>query len=250
MTDEFVPETHPRAESLRIRHAIIDGLKNKVVAEAGLIAHGRGEALDYLIGEKTNPFAEKATEAAAALLLLAEHPVFSVNGNIAALVPDDTIALSQAVPLALEINLFYRTREREEAIAKVFTKRGFPEEALLGIDLDQRTEINEITHNRRIVDIQGIEIADVVFVPLEDGDRTEALVKRNQKVITIDLNPLSRTAMKAHITIVDNLVRAMPALVKKVEQLKPYGKEQLEKIVSEYNNEIILKEAESAIRSV
>jgi len=249
MTDEYVPENHPRAESLRIRHAIIDGLKNKVVAEAGLIAHGRGEALDYLIGEKTNSFAIKAIEAAAALLLLAEHPVFSVNGNIAALVPDETIDLSKAVPLALEINLFYRTREREEAIAQVFTSRGVLEDSLLGIALDKRTEIDEITHNRRIVDNRGINVADVVFVPLEDGDRTEALVSRGQKVITIDLNPLSRTAQKSHITIVDNLVRAMPILVNKVNQLSPYSKEQLEKILSGYDNDLILKEAEKAIRS-
>ncbi len=250
MTGEYVPENHPRTESLRIRHAIIDGLKNNVVAEAGLIAHGRGEALDYLIGEKTNPFAIKAIEAAAALLLLAKHPVFSVNGNIAALVPDETIDLSKAVPLALEINLFYRTREREEAIAQVFTSRGVSEDSLLGIALDKRTEIDEITHNRRIVDNRGINVADVVFVPLEDGDRTEALVSRGQKVVTIDLNPLSRTAQKSHITIVDNLVRAMPILVNKVNQLSSNSKEQLEKIISDYDNDLILKEAEKAIRSI
>jgi 4-phosphopantoate--beta-alanine ligase len=249
MTDEFVPKDHPRAESLRIRHAIIDGLKDKVVAEAGLIAHGRGEALDYLIGEKTNSFAKKAIEAAAALLLLAEHPVFSVNGNIAALVPDETIALSKAVPLALEVNLFYRTREREEAIAKVFTRRGVPKDSILGIALDQRKEIDEITHNRRIVDTRGIDVADVVFVPLEDGDRTEALVSRGQKVITIDLNPLSRTAQKSHVTIVDNLVRAMPLLVDQVNQMSSYSKDQLEEVITNYDNALILKEAEQAIRS-
>lgn len=50
-------------------------------------------------------------------------------------------------------------------------------------------------------------------MPLEDGDRTEALVRMGKRVVTIDLNPLSRTAVAAHVTIVDNLVRAMPALV-------------------------------------
>ena len=48
--------------------------------------------------------------------------------------------------------------------------------------------------------------------PLEDGDRCEALVKMGKKVITIDLNPLSRTAQTAHITIVDELTRCLPLL--------------------------------------
>ena len=42
------------------------------------------KAFDYLIKEKTNKFALKAIEAAAALLLTAEKPVISVNGNSAA----------------------------------------------------------------------------------------------------------------------------------------------------------------------
>ena len=58
----------------------------------------------------------------------------------------------------------------------------------------------------------GIGTADVVLVPLEDGDRCEALVKMGKKVITIDLNPLSRTAQTAHITIVDELTRCLPLL--------------------------------------
>jgi len=60
----------------------------------------------------------------------------------------------------------------------------------------------------------------VVLVPLEDGDRTEALVKMGKKVIAIDLNPLSRTSQKATITIVDNVVRATPKLVETTGKLK------------------------------
>jgi 4-phosphopantoate--beta-alanine ligase len=59
---------------------------------------------------------------------------------------------------------------------------------------------------------EGIGAADVVIVPLEDGDRCEALVNMGKKVITIDLNPLSRTAQTAHITIVDELTRCLPLL--------------------------------------
>jgi len=47
-------------------------------------------------------------------------------------------------------------------------------------------------------------------VPLEDGDRCEALVKMGKTVIALDLNPLSRTARMATLTIVDELTRALP----------------------------------------
>jgi len=59
-------------------------MKNLVVAEAGLIAHGRGECFDYIIGEKTTSMARNAIKAAVATLIIAEKPVISVNGNIAA----------------------------------------------------------------------------------------------------------------------------------------------------------------------
>ena len=57
---------------------------------------------------------------------------------------------------------------------------------------------------------KGIFSADVVLVPLEDGDRCQALVNMGKTVIAIDLNPLSRTARSATITIVDELTRALP----------------------------------------
>ncbi|MEM4391740.1 MAG: phosphopantothenate/pantothenate synthetase family protein, partial [Candidatus Nitrosotenuis sp.] len=59
----------------------------------------------------------------------------------------------------------------------------------------------------------GIYAADVVIVPLEDGDRTIALKKAGKCVITFDLNPLSRTAQAADITIVDNVVRGIKLLI-------------------------------------
>ena len=50
-------------------------------------------------------------------------------------------------------------------------------------------------------------------MPLEDGDRCHALVDMGKTVITIDLNPLSRTSQTAHITIVDELTRCLPLLI-------------------------------------
>ena len=80
----LIPKSHPRAKSLLIREKLVEGFDDGLVAKEGLLAHGRGEAFDYLLGEKTANFAKKAIQAAAASLLLADIPVISVNGNIAA----------------------------------------------------------------------------------------------------------------------------------------------------------------------
>ncbi len=242
-----VPKSHPRYESLMLRHKIIDGAKSGVVADAGVIAHGRGESFDYLVGEKTNDFALSAIEAAATLFLLSSHPIISVNGNLAALCPKECKKLSEVANAPLEINLFYRTKEREQAILDALKAVGVDEKSVLGIGDKDFKEIEELEHARRIVDPDGIYIADTVFVPLEDGDRTEALVKLGKKVITVDLNPLSRTAKMSTITIVDNIVRVMPLLVKKVEEFSKLSKDDLKAILSSYNNEQILKDSKKFI---
>ena len=84
-------------------------------------------------------------------------------------------------------------------------------------------------------------MADVVFVPLEDGDRTEALRKIGKEVIAVDLNPLSRTAQWANITIVDNIVRCIPLMIKYAKNLKNLNEEKLKEIVENYNNRETLK---------
>ena len=59
-----ISSSHPRLESLRIRERLVWGIKRGLTHQAGLLAHGRGEAFDYLLGEKTQRFAKKAIEAA------------------------------------------------------------------------------------------------------------------------------------------------------------------------------------------
>ena len=90
------------------------------------------------------------------------------------------------------------------------------------------------------MDSKGILISDLVLLSLEDGDRTDALVNMGKKVIVIDLNPISRSAKRASITIVDNVVRAMPKLVNTVNKLRELDKNQLLKIVGSFNNHINL----------
>jgi len=229
-----IPESHPRALSLKRREQIIEACHSGVVADAGLIAHGRGEAFDYLFGETTPPTAAWSVEAAAARLLLAAHPVLSINGNLAALCPQAVVELAEAAQAAMEINLFYRTPGREDAIKQVLESVGAKK--ILGLDSTKSRQIPELQSDRRIVDADGIFISDVVLVPLEDGDRTEALVKLGKCVITIDLNPLSRTARKADITIVDDVERAMLHLTEQVRAFRTLDKTALTKIVEDFDN--------------
>jgi 4-phosphopantoate--beta-alanine ligase len=212
-----VPSDHPRAQSLHYRHLLVDGVEAKVVTPSGLCAHGRGEAFDYLIGEKTPDYVKNTIEATVAKLLTAKHPIISVNGNIAALIPEELVEFSNLTNIPLEINLFYRSPGRVEAIEAKLKK--FNCKTLYGTSDAPQTQIKELTSNRRIVDPRGIAQADVVLVPLEDGDRTEALVAEGKFVIAIDLNPLSRTAQKAHITIVDNVIRCFPLMIEYAKKM-------------------------------
>jgi 4-phosphopantoate--beta-alanine ligase len=67
-------------------------------------------------------------------------------------------------------------------------------------------------------------------------------------VITIDLNPLSRTSRTATISIVDNLTRALSNMVKFAGEMKKERKEELVKIITTYDNKRILSEAISEIQ--
>jgi len=234
MTSFKIPADHPRAESLQIREKLIEHFLDGTVAEAGLIAHGRGEAFDYLLGEKTTKPALQAIEAAAAALLDAEKPVISVNGNAAALAAEGIVKLAEATNARIEINLFYRSLEREAAVKKLLEKAGARE--ILGVGENASARIAELNSERRRVDPRGILAADYVMVPLEDGDRTEALVKMHKKVIAIDLNPLSRTAQKATITIIDNIVRAVPKLVETAQTLRKKNPRERREILQSFDN--------------
>jgi 4-phosphopantoate--beta-alanine ligase len=193
-----------------------------LVAKEGLMAHGRGEAFDYLIGERTSEAARKAIRAAASMLMSAQRPVISVNGNIAGLCPKEIVELAFASRAKIEINLFYGTRKRQREIARVLKKNGAKE--ILGIKTKDSAKLSGLDSARRVVDKNGIFAADVVVVPLEDGDRTLALKRAGKKVITFDLNPLSRTAQAADITIVDNVVRAIGELIKECKNDMPAKK--------------------------
>jgi 4-phosphopantoate--beta-alanine ligase len=230
------------------RERLVEGVRAGLTSDAGLIAHGRGEAFDYLLGERTVPEAQRATRVAAAHLLLAKHPVVSVNGNVAALAAAQVADLQRVVTdaragrgldpsqLVVEVNLFHRTETRVRLIATKLREEGA--EGVLGEAPDDR--VPGLDHARALCSSGGVGSADVVLIPLEDGDRAEALRAWGRRVIAIDLNPLSRTSVNAHVTVVDELTRALPALAAGVQDMAGMDGREMDAIVQGWDNGVNL----------
>ena len=189
-----VPGEHPRAHSLQARERIVNAAEQGLLADSALIAHGRGEAFDYLLGEKTSKPAENAIKHALKVLINAARPVISVNGNTVALAGQEVLILAAMLGAGVEVNLFYRTPERiqklveclEEKRSELIGNGGIPP------SLQARVNRDEWKMNVRSIPILGAEPdglipglkgaranackdgilpADVVLVPIEDGAR-------------------------------------------------------------------------------
>ena len=247
-----VPESHPRKKSLLSRQKIVDATKNGLLADSAMIAHGRGEAFDYLLGEKTSYSARLAFKESASRLIESDNPVISVNGNTVVLAGKSLIRVAAVLNCPIEVNIYYRTEERMSKLNSFLEKQkeivsqeknpdnwigdwnnAVQSVKILGKEGDGR--IQGLEGPRSICSSQGIEKADVILVPLEDGDRCEALVNLGKQVLVVDLNPLSRTAKMATITIVDEISRA-------AELLLEYAINKEEKS-AEWNNQGILNDA-------
>ena len=242
----MIPKSHPRYESLLLRDKIVKAAEKGYLADSSMIAHGRGEAFDYLIGEKTTYPAKRAMYVAVAALLLSNNPVISVNGNATALAIDEIIELANAVNAKIEINLFYRTYERVELLTALYREHGYKE--ILGSLDDDIEYLNDIKNNRATASKTGIYTADTILIPLEDGDRAEILKKTGKNTITIDLNPLSRTSKMSDVSIMDNIVRAIPFMTKIAEDLKTQDKNVLIEMVNDFDNDENLKECLEQIK--
>ena len=228
-----IPDSHPRRASLLARQSLVDAAAEGLLADSAMIAHGRGEAFDYLLGETTSDSAMDAIREVAARLLAAEHPVISVNGNTVVLAGEELIRVAAVVGCPIEVNLYYRTPERvigllgrlseqRDVVAAEVPPRGWEgdwREAVGSVVLlgdSSKHNIPGLDGPRAKCCREGIGLADVVLVPLEDGDRCEALVAAGKQVLVVDLNPLSRTSMMATVTIVDEVSRASSRLLSEV----------------------------------
>ena len=213
----MIPPDHPRYRSLVTREQLAESARKGIVSWEGLTAHGRGEAFDYLLGERTTDSALLAERIAAAMLLSARHPFISINGNTSALAAGEITALQKACGALVEVNLFHRTERRVKMIEDLLRDAG------VDVSSGKAERLLPLSHDRAWCRREGIYSADVVLVPLEDGDRCEALVGMGKKVIAIDLNPLSRTARTATLTIVDELTRALPQITRACRDLSLTG---------------------------
>jgi len=229
-----IPPSHPRYLSLLTRERLAEFARKGIVTFEGLTAHGRGEAFDYLIGERTLPSALIAEKTAAALLLSARHPVISVNGNTAALAAPAVADLQEACGAIVEVNLFHRTEERVRLIEDLLASSG------CRVFSEKAEPLLPLPHDRAWCSRGGMFAADVVLVPLEDGDRCGVLAGMGKTVIAIDLNPLSRTARSASLTIVDELTRALPRITQACRELTPDERQQL---IAALNNAYLLSDA-------
>ncbi len=226
-----VLKSHPRYNSLVIREKLVKAYEDGVLAPQGLIAQGRGESFDYLLGERTTPPAERAERVAAAILLSSKRPIISVNGNVAVLAAESVVRLAEAVPCGIEVNLFHRTEERISKIIDLLKE--ITDIPILGENAS--ASIPGLDQPRGLCEEDGIASADAVLVALEDGDRTEALVEMGKTIIAIDLNPLCRTSKKASVTIVDELTRALPKVTEYVVSLKN-DRESIPGIIESFDN--------------
>jgi 4-phosphopantoate---beta-alanine ligase len=230
----MIPPDHPRYRSLVTRERLARCAKDGIVAMEGLTAHGRGEAFDYLLGERTTASARIAEQTAAALLLSARHPVISVNGNTAALAAGGIAELQKACGALVEVNLFHRTEERVRQIETLLRDAGAE------VHSGDAEQLLPLSHDRAWCRRDGMFAADVILVPLEDGDRAEALVAMGKTVIAVDLNPLSRTARRATLTIVDELTRALPVIAGSCRELSEKDRRML---LATLDNHYLLSEA-------
>lgn len=230
----MIPRNHPRYHSLKTRERLARCAKRGIVSLEGLAAHGRGEAFDYLIGEKTTKSAFLAEQTAAALLMAAHHAVISVNGNTAALAAPEIADLQKSSGALVEVNLFHRTKQRVRAVERLLQDAGV--EVFSG----EAERLLPLPHDRAWCRRNGIFSSDVVLVPLEDGDRCEALVTMGKTVIAIDLNPLSRTARAATLTIVDELTRALPNIMKACNEL---SRDERDHLTVSFDNNYLLTDA-------
>ena len=212
--DHAADPSHPRYRSLLMRHRLEIAAKKGMLADSALIAHGRGEAYDYLIGEQTIESADFATKVALRCLKEAKHPVLSLNGNVVALAGDEMLQLAHLLDCPVEVNIFYRTPERMTALLSDLDERN--KRLGLGVEIlgaNPDAEIPGLKGPRAKCESKGILQSDVLLVPLEDGDRCQALAAMGKTVIVIDLNPLSRSSQTGTITIVNEVTRCIAEMV-------------------------------------
>ena len=122
-------------------------------------------------------------------------------------------------------------KERMDTIIRFMEDEGAKN--VLGREPDAR--IPGLSSERALCTEEGIFNSDVILVPIEDGDRAEALVKMGKVVISIDLNPISRTSKTATVSISDDISRALENIRRFAIDLKK-NPERIVEVLDAYDN--------------
>ncbi|MBT7245317.1 MAG: DUF137 domain-containing protein, partial [Euryarchaeota archaeon] len=160
-----------------------------------------------------------ATREAAARLVKSNKPVLSLNGNAIALAGQEFLTIASQLGCPIEINIFYRTPQRMGALIghlKMLNQKLDLDVEIMGGIPDAR--IPGLEGPRGACQQDGIFEADTVLVPLEDGDRCEALMAMGKTVLVIDLNPISRSSRGCTVGIVDEVTRVAKNLIQFIPQ--------------------------------
>ena len=105
-----------------------EGVKKGYTSSQGLIAQGRGECFDYLLGERTTALGRGGHESSrgpAAPGGAAGAERQRQRGR--ALAAEEMVALADALSIPLEVNLFHRSEERVKKIADLLREKGAKE---------------------------------------------------------------------------------------------------------------------------
>ena len=151
--------------------------------------------------------------------------------------------MASEVGAKVEVNIFHWSSERLEKLVSYLETFGNLE--ILG--RNQNVILENIASDRARCCREGIYSADVVLIPLEDGDRAKALKIAGKTVLAIDLNPLSRTSVESDATAVDEITRAVPNIRQAVKDLKDDRKRRRE-IISAFDNRSNLNESVNCIK--
>jgi 4-phosphopantoate--beta-alanine ligase len=68
------------------------------------------------------------------------------------------------------------------------------------------------------------------------------LKKLGKEIITVDLNPISRTSLAASVSITNNITRAVPEMISIAKKLQSLSKVDLEKEKEKLSNKLLLEE--------
>jgi len=232
----MIPKDHPRYKSLVTREHLAECARTGIVSLEGLTSHGRGEAFDYLLGEKTSesallagkdcggPAPHRKTPGA-----LRERQHRGACGTRNRASPEGKRGARRGQPLPPDTRTGTADRDGSSAmpVRTVFSGRS-------------RSASSRSPTTGPFCRREGCLLPMSCLSRSKTATAARCSVGMGKKVIAIDLNPLSRTAKTATLTVVDEVTRALPEIAQACTALSD-GK--CRSLVAVMDNRVFLQEA-------